>query len=493
MVVTRSAEKLRSERILKTTNIHKSLYGQYLTPESIASFMANLLIESTNTCSEIRILDPGAGQGILGISLAEKLFNKNSSLKISLDAYELDDSIIDDLERNLNQLNLSCKIRCKIIKDNFIDDVTKRIGWNDFLPYSHIILNPPYKKLNVDSVDYRHLQEVGIETTNYYTAFISLSIVLLEKDGLLAAIVPRSFCNGKYFLNFRKLILKETSIISIHSFSSRTDSFKEEGVLQENIVIVLKKDKHQPKNVKISSSSDRIFSNFKSNDISFDRIVHSSDPELYFHIPSDEQSIEYDLSTSLDDLGLKISTGPIVDFRMKEKLRENPDPYSIPLLYPVHFKGGNLNWPCNSKKPNSIMLNQQEIEKTCFRRGYYVVVKRFSSKEEKRRLWPSLIKTNDIDTDYFAVENHINIFHANKQGLDGNIALGLYIFLNTQFADNLFRMFSGHTQVNATDLKQFKYPNHSQLEKMANIFKNDSQIDFDKILETVVHNVGQDS
>jgi adenine-specific DNA-methyltransferase len=38
------------------------------------------------------------------------------------------------------------------------------------------------------------------------------------------------------------------------------------------------------------------------------------------------------------------------------------------------------------------------------------------------------------------------------------VAKGLTAFLNSTLVDSYFRQFSGHTQVNATDLRSLRYP-----------------------------------
>ncbi len=485
MLVAQSVENSRSQRIYKTSSEHKSLFGQYLTPDSIATYMSNLLLEYSDLTEDIKILDPGAGQGILAVSLIEKIKSKKQNIGINLDAYEIDSSILDELNQNLTKLAEKYKVKYKLIKDSLIDITTHEIGWGINSNYTHIIMNPPYKKLNINSSDYKRLKELGIETTNYYSAFVSISILLLKANGLIAAIIPRSFCNGKYFLNFRKLILKETKILHIHSFKSRTESFKEEGVLQENIIIILKKTNENINSVKISASSDRKFTDYKETKKLIIDVVDLNDPELYFHIPNEDLEEIKLIDTTLDALGVKISTGPVVDFRMKEYLNQSPDSDSIPLLYSIHLRNGGVVWPVVSKKANAIKLTLNQIPKIAFPSGYYVVVKRFSSKEEKRRIWPALIKPDSFPASFFTVENHINIFHINKNGIERKLAIGLFVFLSTQYVDNQFRKFSGHTQVNATDLKQLKYPTQDQLVKMAEIYEN-NQYSFNEVFEMVV-------
>jgi adenine-specific DNA-methyltransferase len=92
------------------------------------------------------------------------------------------------------------------------------------------------------------------------------------------------------------------------------------------------------------------------------------------------------------------------------------------------------------------------------------VVRRFSSKEEKRRVMANVVNPADFPgMTLLGFENHLNVFHANKQGLHKTLAYGLMVFLNSTALDEYFRTFNGHTQVNATDLKQIKYPSREIL------------------------------
>jgi adenine-specific DNA-methyltransferase len=489
MVVAQVVEINREQRINKSSTHHKAIFGQYLTPYSIASFMADLCIRYGNIKQKINILDPGAGQGILAVSLIEKLRTIEEDISIYLDAYEIDDTILPDLSHHLEALSYKYNITYKVIKDDFIESTTQELGWKINKSYTHIIMNPPYRKMNVNSSSHKHLKDLGIDTVNFYSAFVALGIELLEEDGVLVAIIPRSFCNGKYFLPFRKQILGSTEIVHIHSFLSRTESFREENVLQENLIIVLKKVTRKNKLITISTSEDRELTGYIETNYKISEIINPEDKEQYINIPQNRQNKNFQLTSTLQDLNINISTGPIVDFRMREKLIETPNSESIPLVYSVHLKSNHVIWPIISKKPNAIKLDENEKKKNIFRSGYYVIVKRFSSKEERRRIWPTLITSSDFNGLDFTVENHLNIIHCNKTGLEKSIAIGLFVFLNTNYIDQVFRQFSGHTQVNATDLKNIKYPSLAQLTMMSNIYLSNKYHDFDLILEMAVRNV----
>ena len=189
------------------------------------------------------------------------------------------------------------------------------------------------------------------------------------------------------------------------------------------------------------------------------------------------------LSCSNGDLYFDISTEPVVDFRLKDKLVFNEPNKGIPLLYPVHIRNQEINWPIQLKKPNAITLDENELKKLAFPKGYYILIKRFSSKEEKRRLYATLLTPSSLSFDYFTVENHLNIIHYQRGSLAKEVALGLTAWLNTSYCDNLFRNFSGHTQVNATDLRNMKYPSSDTLIEFGRLVEGKKQEEYDKIFE----------
>lgn len=95
----------------------------------------------------------------------------------------------------------------------------------------------------------------------------------MESEGQIVAIIPRSFCNGPYYKPFRELILKECSIEHIHIFESRDTAFKDDDVLQENIIIKLAKRK-QSLSVEISQSTDQNFNDYQSKFIPFQKSLN---------------------------------------------------------------------------------------------------------------------------------------------------------------------------------------------------------------------------
>ena len=77
-----------------------------------------------------------------------------------------------------------------------------------------------------------------------------------------------------------------------------------------------------------------------------------------------------------------------------------------------------------------------------------------------------------------------------KHGLDKYTAYGIVVWLNTTWLDEKFRVFSGHTQVNATDLRNLPYPSMKQLSDMGRKVEMEkvwAQDVFDRIAKEVAH------
>jgi adenine-specific DNA-methyltransferase len=144
-------------------------------------------------------------------------------------------------------------------------------------------------------------------------------------------------------------------------------------------------------------------------------------------------------------------------------IKEEPDTEIIPLIYPGNIKNGEVIWPRNSGKKPAYLASAPEVEFLAVPAQFYVLVKRFSSKEERRRIYAALFNPKKIPGKRVGFENHINYFHTRYGGLSIDLAKGLVAYLNSTLIDQYFRQFRGHKQVNATDLRNIKYPSERQL------------------------------
>ncbi len=465
-----TVEKSRLSISKATEQSKKSLLGQFFTPAGIACFMANLF--SQTSFPDCRLLDAGAGIGSLSAAFLERCISGDFRFNnIKIDAFEIDQSLLPHLTRTIENYKGQLSLELNIRNDDFIKTAVNSLCgdlFNKSLPqYTHAILNPPYKKIRSNSTHRVTLRKAGIETVNLYSAFVALAVALLETGGQIVAIIPRSFCNGPYYHPFRKFLIERVAFRHIHLFESRTRAFKDDDVLQENVIIMMEQGVKQ-EDVIISTSTDSSFTDLKTFSCPFTDVIDPDDSYHFIHIPTSAKNKILHMHPSIryypEELGVNISTGPVVDFRLKKYLREMPEENTVPLLYSGHFNGYGMEWPKPGfKKPNAIVSGPKTV-KWLYPNGFYCVVRRFSSKEEKRRVVAGVVRPDTFpDSEMIGFENHLNVFHTGKKGLSESLAYGLAGYLNSTFIDERFRLFNGHTQVNATDLMRMKYPDINAL------------------------------
>ena len=185
------------------------------------------------------------------------------------------------------------------------------------------------------------------------------------------------------------------------------------------------------------------------------------DPHRFINLPGrpDVMRVAEQIATlpaDLQSLGLTVSTGPVVDFRCREFLTAAHAEGSVPLIYPANIKPAGVEWPLEVRKPQGFTVAPQTL-RWLFPNGHYVLIKRFTAKEEKRRVVACVYDPVN-GYDFVAFENHVNVIHRDHAPLHRSEAVDLANFLNSDLIATYFRMFSGSTQVNATDLRRLRFP-----------------------------------
>ncbi|MBW7899727.1 Eco57I restriction-modification methylase [Candidatus Brocadiaceae bacterium B188] len=507
-MITQSMHKLDNIRKSfngSTSRSDRSEIGQFLTPVAIAKFMSSMF---ESGAQRVKILDPGAGAGVLFATCVETLISRaERPQSIEVVAYETDCAILPYLEDTMRSCQSLCvsksiEFHGAIKAEDFISAAINEKDTSLFLSpgrrFTHAILNPPYKKINGQTAMSRKLYLSGIEVANLYAIFVWLSMSLLEQGGQMVAITPRSFCNGPYFNKFRFALLRRMSLKRIHVFESRKKAFGDDYVLQENIIYNAARGLQKPDSVLISVSEGLDFDRASTLVVPYGQVVLQGDRDMFIHLDIKKAGVTpleqiKSFTSSLDKLGLNVSTGRVVDFRAREYLKQSAEHGDVPLIYPCHFANGFIEWPAESdKKPNAIASNE-DTSTLLVEAGFYVLTKRFSSKEQQRRIMAAVYDPTRIDAAYVGLENHLNYYHQNGRGLPADLAKGLALYLNSTMVDRYFRIFSGHTQVNATDLRKMPYPSREQLTRLgASIGETmPDQEAIDSIIEKECSNFGK--
>lgn len=468
------------EKIIKETDEYEAKWSkkfrkeksQFFTPITIANYMIELF-DFKSIGNELKILDPSGGTGILSLVLLLYILENHGPKKIVLDIYEIDNNVLEILDRNAelvreeyNKSNIDLKIN--IYNANFINCF-------DNNRYDLIIANPPYKKVKKDSEEAQVVKELLYGQPNLYMIFMVQSLKLLKNNGQSVFIVPRSFFNGKYFMKFRKWLYNNFYINYIHSFESRNKIMNDE-VLQELVIIKISK-----------SSCDQVMINHSNSDKDIDmdkgftlpkNLVWNGGDTQNIRLPIDMDDVKlliaFDkLDQTMEDLGLKFKTGPIVDFRVKENLRDVKSIDSFPLIWSANFSNIYIQWPLNNTKFKQHIISKDKTD-VLLPMGDYILVKRFSSKEEGKSLHLNVLRKESFDYNFIGIENHVNYlkFSYNTK----KIMKGIFILLNSTFYNRYFKIINGTTQINTTDLNNLPVPSLKILEEISQ-----NKLDFDQL------------
>jgi len=475
---------------------HKKENGQFFTPIDIASLMGSYSEFDGNS---VRILDPGCGSAVLSCALVEHLANTNKKLKaIELVAYETDSELIPVSQQALSYLeewgaDKEISIETKLHTEDFIlhnADCLKETGNLFSHPvelFDIVISNPPYFKLSINDKRAIAAKVIVNGHPNIYAIFMALSAKLLKENGELIFITPRSYASGSYFKIFRKYFFKLIDLDKVHLFASRKDTFSRDKVLQETVIIKGTK-RSQPKTyVTISSSGGLkdlqtpLIKTFPKKDI-----IDLNSNEKILYLPTtdyEEEVLEIfkNWKGNLAKYNINISTGPVVAFRSRDYLRdnfENGTEQLAPLFWLHNVKQMTLEWPIIKPKKEQYINIEEKSMSLLIPNKNYILLRRFSSKDDKNRLIAAPYFCNFIKSEFIGVENKVNYIYRPNGHLERNEVIGLCALLNSRLFDAYFRIFNGNVNVSATELRDISLPPLATIQEIGDtiILSNDFSV-----------------
>lgn len=446
-------------------------YGQFFTSKETAAFMAEMFDVSTDN-DVISILDAGAGSGILATALIDRLHSISGITKVKLVCYENDSNIIGLLKSNLDWVCANSKvlIEYELRTENYIISQANDYNKPCANKYDLIIGNPPYIKVAKDAPEALVMSDVCYGAPNLYFLFASMGIFNLKNNGEMVYVIPRSWTSGAYFKKFREKLFSECVIKQLHLFESRDKVFDNEKVLQETLILKVQKSRVRPNNIIITSTkSSKDFKNISTISVPYNVVV--SDKEFYVYLATNAEEINIlqtlnQLEDTLPSLGLKMKTGLTVDFRNRELLRNTPEKATVPLFYSQHIQDGKVKFPIGKDNEYLVAQDKGLLQPN----ANYLFVKRFTAKEEKRRLQCGIYLAKFFPSyTSISTQNKIN-FISGLQNLSICVVFGLYVIFNSTIYDRYYRILNGSTQVNSTEVNTMPMPSMAIIEAMGKEF-----------------------
>lgn len=465
--------------------------GQFFTGIETAEYMASLF-RAPREKEELTILDAGAGSGILSAALVERLQKEPNLKRLHLVCYETDPKVLPLLRENLKILAACSPVALtfSLREENYIlsqaEEYNALLG-ADTSPrkYDLIIGNPPYKKIGREAMEARVMQDVCYGAPNLYFLFAAMGMFNLAEGGEMVYITPRSWTSGAYFRAFRRKMFSTCTLTHIHLFARRDDVFDKEDVLQETMVFKVRKGVCDREPIVITTSqSSHDFEKLTMYCSDARHLVKGKDQYVYLITNPEEDRVVQRVSSckqTLPGIGLPMKTGLTVDYREREALRQTAENGAVPLFSPCHIRHGKVVFPSgkdyeylNTRRPALKQLNAN-----------YLFVKRFTSKEESRRLQCGIyLSRKHPEHQLISTGNKIN-FIGGAEDLSDCMVYGLYVVFNSSLYDAYYRVMNGSTQVNSTEINSIPIPDKAAIEAMGKALinsRNISETNCNKIL-----------
>lgn len=498
------SDHLGREFQASSKNEQRAELGQYFTPTEVADFMASLLKPISKPY--IRILDPGAGSGVL-TSAAIKALVQNSQSKSSsyhVDLFEIDPSLMRQLRSSMTHLKTWCENRGKsfsfeVHTEDFVLARSSALGHQPSLlqssvKYDLVVSNPPYFKISKDDPRAMACTDIVYGQPNIYALFMAISAALLDECGQFLFITPRSFASGQYFKAFRKFFFSQIALTRIHQFVSRAEAFERDSVLQENIITYGVKGKHSAEaQITISSSKGKTDLGNPATISVAKKDVLDIENDYSLTLPSNHQDLVVlemvrGWKNSLEKMGLKISTGPIVPFRSTEFLCKDKIDKTVPLYWIQHIKPMQTVFPIEGFRKQQWFKNVSTSKKLLVKNQNMILMRRFSPKEDLRRLTVSPFFMDDYEGELIGLENHLNYIYRPNKNFSVAEVVGLSAFLSSKVFDMYFRIFNGNTQVSATELRSAPLPSSEQLIEIGSLLQ-ESRLFTHQSIDSVVDEI----
>ena len=302
----------------------KKKYGIFFTPKNIITDSIDFVLKHIDPQT---ILEPSCGSGEFVKELNNRLKEKD------IDAIEFNETIYDRLQH----VDWHDQNTITLYELNYLKYQSEK-------KYDLIIGNPPYfvmKKKDVHK-KYNNFYE---GRPNIFILFIVKSLWLLNNNGILSFVIPKSFVNSIYYNKLRAFINDNYTILKI--FDKKKSKFIDTE--QETITLIIQ----------------------KKSGVNCEYVLIKDDIVLFNTPEKIKKLAEYFTSSkSLKQLGFEAKVGTVVWNQVKDKLTD--DDSNTLLIYSGDIKDNKLSIQSykNKEKKNYIVQKGTNELMLVINRGY---------------------------------------------------------------------------------------------------------------------------
>jgi len=381
-----------------TSKLSKSVKqdnGIYFTPPSCVK--RNIILLEPYINDSINILEPSCGSGEYITALHNRFPN------INITGIEYNDTIY----QSITQLNND---KINIISMNYLKYETNK-------KYGLIIGNPPYYVMKKSEVDkYYHPYFEG--RPNIFILFIIKSIQLLNDNGILSFILPKNFLNCLYYDKTRKYIVEHFQILNI--IDCNDDKYLE--TQQDTIILIIQKTLNNNNDAFVLENNTYTIFSTEENKIKITTL--------------------YENSSSLLELGFKVSVGTVVWNQCKDLLTD--DGTKTRLIYSSDIINNTL-----IQKKYKSELKKNFINKPGINRPMIVINRGYGVGEYKFNYCL-------IDLSYnYLIENHLICIEYNDELPHDELVIlynKIIKSLTSKKTVEFIKLYFGNNAINTTEL-----------------------------------------
>ena len=472
-LAVRNTGKLIREKS-KSDNIR---LGRLFTKKDTAALMAGMLrLDETKTV--FTVLDPGAGTGILAAAVIEQICKKYSSCKqIFITCYENNPLFVPMLEDNLERIRKKCrhdynvKLYVTVYAENYLTESKNHytVSFFDTVEdkFDIIICNPPTHLIAKGSPEAEAVGGVTQLKISSAFLFAKLAARHLEDGGELVIMLPTLVASASALAPFRKEMADSLSLRRIHLFVGTQKNARRAVPLKKNIILAYEKGA-RPETIQITTSADSGKKIQQLSPLDYDFVVSREDGALTLPKSEEDTRIVQYISgfpETLTTLGLKMSTGLIIDSKCEGLLFTEPIKGCVPLLRTSAMKNGQISFPQPVKHQYIAPVNPRLIQKN----KNMVIIKRVPAGSDDRFVNAAIYMAAQLPAyRYISTHNKINFIDMRDKNAEicPRLAFGLFALLNSTIYDRYISIVSKSKQINSKELRDLPLPPRNIIENM---------------------------
>ncbi len=473
-LAVRNTNKLIREKS-KSENIR---LGRLFTKKDTARLMAGMLsLDDKKTV--YTILDPGAGTGILAAAAIEEICNKCPQAKqIFITCYENDPVFIPMLKNNLERVRKKCrhdfgvKLYVTVYEENYLTESKNHYTISLFDEthedkFDVIICNPPLDLIDKYSAEAEAVGGVTQLKVGAPYLFCRLAAKHLEENGQLVIVLPTLSATSSGLTPFRKEMAERLALRKMHLFVGKQKNTKRAIPLKKSFILAYENGA-KGESVQITTSTDNGKDITALPPVPYGFVVDKADGTLTLPKSVEDTKIVRhisDLPETLSSLGLKMSTGLVIDSRCDGMLFTDPIKGCVPIIRPSAIKGGQIHFPQPVKHQYIAPGNEKLVQ----RNKNMVIIKRVPAKSDDRFVNSAIYMAAQLPAyRYISTHNKINFIDTVDKNaeISPRFAFGLFALLNSTIYDRYISIMSKSKQINSKEMRDLPLPPRNIIENI---------------------------